>query len=183
MADSSPELLSDIDKENYLKWKNGEITEFKYRGEYMAIDDITKQELEQANGDLEEAMYLKQPNNYRYNYSIDTGVPLEAIVDDREPYRYVANKIISASNLRSAKNFTLADAKGGQKVIVKTYQMLLLCLILIIQEILMAFIWTHQIIKLQQLENTTWIQPHSESAGVETKEYMDSKCLCLKRKE
>lgn len=31
-ADSSPELLSDIDKENYLKWKSGEITEFKYRG-------------------------------------------------------------------------------------------------------------------------------------------------------
>ena len=88
-ADSSPELLSDIDKENYLKWKNGQIREFKYRGEYMPINDITKQELEQANGDLVEAMYLKQPNNYRYNYSIDTGVPLESIVDDRELYRYV----------------------------------------------------------------------------------------------
>lgn len=113
----------------------------------MAINDITKQELEQANGDLVEAMYLKQPNNYRYNYSIDTGVPLEANIDDRELYRYVANKITGAQ-FEVAKNFTLADAKGGQKVIVKTYQMLLLCLILIIQETLMAFIWTHQIIKL-----------------------------------
>ena len=102
------ELLSDIDKENYLKWKNGQITEFKYRGEYMPIKDITKQELEQANGDLVEAMYLKQPNNYRYNYSIDTGVPLESIVDDRELYRYVANKI------------TGSQLKVVKKVIVKT---------------------------------------------------------------
>ena len=164
-ADAKPELLSEVDKENFLKWKAGEITEFRYRGEYMPIEDITKQELEQANGDLVEAMYLKQPNNYRYNYSIDTGVPLEVSVDDRELYRYVSNKITGAQ-FEVAKNYTLADAKGGQK----SYT----------QNILDAFAMFNPNYTgdfngfymdpsnnkaLQQLENITWIQPYSEESG------------------
>ncbi len=119
-VNSNPELLSDVDKENFAKWNSGEQREFKYRGDYMKIETISKQELLEANNDLVEAMYLKQPNNYRYNYSIDTGVPLEADVDDREMYRYVSNKITGAQE-EIAKNYTLSDAKGGQKVIVKIY--------------------------------------------------------------
>ena len=164
-ADSNPELLSDVDKENYLKWKNGQIREFRYRGEYMAINDITKQELEQANGDLVEAMYLKQPNNYRYNYSIDTGVPLEAIVDDREMYRYVANKITGAQ-FEVAKNFTLADAKGGQKSYSKNISDAFAMFNPNYTGDFNGFYMDPSNNKaLQQLENITWIQPYSESAG------------------
>jgi len=164
-ADSNPELLSDIDKENYLKWKAGEITEFRYRGEYMRIEDITKQELEQANGDLVEAMYLKQPNNYRYNYSIDTGVPLEAIVDDRELYRYVANKITGAQ-FEVAKNFTLADAKGGQKSYSKNISDAFAMFNPNYTGDFNGFYMDPSNNKaLQQLENITWIQPYSETAG------------------
>ena len=164
-ADSNPELLSDVDKENYLKWKNGQIREFRYRGEYMAINDITKQELEQANGDLVEAMYLKQPNNYRYNYSIDTGVPLEAIVDDREMYRYVSNKITGAQ-FEVAKNFTLADAKGGQKSYSKNISDAFAMFNPNYTGDFNGFYMDPSNNKaLQQLENITWIQPYSESAG------------------
>jgi hypothetical protein len=164
-VNSNPELLSDVDKENFAKWNSGEQREFKYRGDYMKIETISKQELLEANNDLVEAMYLKQPNNYRYNYSIDTGVPLEADVDDREMYRYVSNKITGAQE-EIAKNYTLSDAKGGQKSYSKN--------------ILDAFAMFNPNYRgdfngfymdpsnntaLQQLENITWIQPYSETAG------------------
>ena len=164
-VNSNPELISDIDKENFAKWNNGEQKEFRYRGDYMKIDTISKQELLEANNDLVEAMYLKQPNNYRYNYSIDTGVPLEADVDDREMYRYVSNKITGAQE-EVAKNYTLSEAKGGQKSYSKN-----------ISDAFAMFNTNYRgdfngfymdpsnNTALQQLENITWIQPYSETAG------------------
>ena len=90
-SDEDATLISDRDRENYQRWKSGELDSFIWNGAYSKLDEPTPKELENAPS-IAEAYLNKNYDKVLTNYLIDTGIDFG--VDGRAPEEYYQELLV-----------------------------------------------------------------------------------------
>ena len=94
-SDEDATLISNRDRENYNRWKVGDIDSFTWSGAYSKLDDPTEDEFNNANSPAE-AYLDKNYDKVLRNYLIDTGIDFGA--DGRGPEEYYQELLIYQNN-------------------------------------------------------------------------------------
>ena len=174
-SDEDATLISNRDRENYLKWKVGDIDSFTWSGSYMKLLTPTEEEFQNANSPAEAYLNKANPNgedNYSrvlHNYLIDTGIQFGA--DGRGPEEYYQELLIyQNSQLRpdqiSTAKKSLSESQASKKSYSSNIQSIFNSINGGYQGNFDGF-WSDPANNsaLINLENLTWIQPYNVESG------------------
>lgn len=167
-SDEDATLISDRDRENYQKWKSGELDSFVWNGAYSKLDDPTEDEFNNANSPAE-AYLDKNYDKVLRNYLIDKAIDFGA--DGRGPEEYYQELLIyQNSQLRpdqiSTAKKSLSESQASKKSYSSNIQSIFNSINGGYQGNFDGF-WADPANNsaLINLENLTWIQPYNVESG------------------
>lgn len=174
-SDEDATLISDRDRENYNRWKAGNIDSFTWSGSYMKLLTPTEEEFQNANSPAEAYLDKSNPNgedNYSrvlHNYLIDKAIDFGA--DGRGPEEYYQELLIyQNSQLRpdqiSTAKKSLSESQASKKSYSSNIQSIFNSINGGYQGNFDGF-WADPANNsaLINLENLTWIQPYNVESG------------------
>jgi len=167
-SDEDATLISNRDRENYNRWKVGDIDSFTWSGAYSKLDDPTQDEFDNASSPAE-AYLDKNYDKVLRNYLIDTGIDFGA--DGRGPEEYYQELLIyQNSQLRpdqiSTAKKSLSESQASKKSYSSNIQSIFNSINGGYQGNFDGF-WSDPTNEsaLINLENLTWIQPYNVESG------------------